>query len=222
MCERIWAAGPIYRPKERAAWGGRVPNDRHRSPGRQGTIPGQLPAALKAAYARKGMQANGPAPGPQASTPTPTGCWQWTRTACQNDGQPGECERLTSDALHEGMKHPSRASPPATSTAQHQPARAGPLRSVMGPHICTPGAPTTKAASPHCTPKERAAGGGRVPNYRQPPRPPPATLTACYVSETPFTTARRTLLQATSCRPHGAPSPMILRATQNVAPRANF
>ena len=51
----------------------------------------------------QGMQAKGTVLSPHARTPVPTARGQRTPTARPEDWQPGEGERLTSDAPHNGL-----------------------------------------------------------------------------------------------------------------------
>ena len=59
----------------------------------------------------QGMQAKGTVLGPHTRTPAPTARWWRTPTACPEGGQPGEGWRLTSDAPHNGDRHPPRGTP---------------------------------------------------------------------------------------------------------------
>ena len=64
-----------------------------------------------------GMQAKGTVLGPHTHPPAPTaGGWR-TPTARPVGGQSGEGQRLTSDAPHNGGRHPPRGHPSVTPTA---------------------------------------------------------------------------------------------------------
>ena len=86
---------------------------------RKATPPGQPPTTPAARSPPKGMQAKGTVPGPHARTPAPEATGQQTPTACPEDRQSGEDKRLTSDAPHNGTRHPPRGRPPATPTARN-------------------------------------------------------------------------------------------------------
>ena len=84
------------------------------------TPPGQPPAIPTACSPPRGMQAKGTVLGPHARTPAPKArSGQRTPTAHREDGQPAEDERLTSDAPHNGARHPPRGRPPATPTVRN-------------------------------------------------------------------------------------------------------
>ena len=124
------------------------------------------------------MPAKGPVPGPHACTPAPTARGQRTPTACPKDGQPGEGERLTPDAPHEGTRRPPPATPSCHPlSAQRQLARACAMGSVPGPHTGTPRTQETWATGPGYLPQGRAAGRGKACNPRRPSQrreePPP-------------------------------------------------
>ena len=72
-----------------------------------------------------GMRAKGTVLGPHTNMPAPTACGWRTPTARPVGGQSGEGERLTSDAPHDGGRHPpgnalppppQRATPPRKGT----------------------------------------------------------------------------------------------------------
>ena len=71
------------------------------------------------------MQAKGTVLGPHIHTPAPTARGWRTPTARPVGGQSGEGQRLTSDAPHNGGRHPPRGRPSATPTASN-----------AGPHGC--------------------------------------------------------------------------------------
>ena len=81
--------------------------------------PGQLPANPAARCSPQGMHAKGTVPGPHARTAAPTAQGQRTTTARPEVGQPGEDERLTSDAPGNGARRPPRGRPPAAATARN-------------------------------------------------------------------------------------------------------
>ena len=67
----------------------------------------------------QGMQAKGTVLGPHSHTPAPTARGWRTGTAPPVGGQSGEGQRLTSDAPHNGGRHPPRGRPSATPTASN-------------------------------------------------------------------------------------------------------
>ena len=97
------------------------------------------------------------------------------------DGPPGEGQRLTPGAPHNGGRHPPRGRPSTTPTARATPARKG-ARWGAGagytrpyrPHPGHTGRGTLAARS-----RGRAAGGGTAPDTRRPSQrwkaPPPGT-----------------------------------------------
>ena len=67
----------------------------------------------------QGMQAKGTVLGPHTHTPVPTARGWRSPTARQVGGQSGEGQRLTSEAPHNGGRHPPRGRPSATPTASN-------------------------------------------------------------------------------------------------------
>ena len=130
--------------------GGRPPPPRGRPPHHPGgTQPPQ------------GMQAKGTVLGPHTHTPAPTaGGWR-TPTARPVGGQSGEGQRLTSDAPHNGGRHPPRGRPSATPTASN----AGPQgRTLWGrcwAPTPAPTAPSTHGSRNPSCPPQRTSGRGR-------------------------------------------------------------
>ena len=109
----------------------------------------------------QGMQAKRTVLGPHTHTPAPAARGWQTPTARPVGGQLGEGERLTSDAPHNGGRHPPRARPSATSTAGN----AGPQgRTLWGwcwvptPALTAPGTHGSRYAG---CPPQRKGGRGR-------------------------------------------------------------
>ena len=111
-------------------------------------------------------------------TPAPTARGWWTPTARPVGGQSGEGQRLTSDAPHNGGRHPPRGRPSATPTAGN----AGPQgRKLWGRRWVPTAAPTAPGThgsrKPGC-PLQRMGGQGRqrltpdVPHNGGRPPPP--------------------------------------------------
>ena len=132
----------------------------------------------------QGMQAAGTVLGPHTHTPMPTARGWRTPTARPVGGQSGEGQRLTSDAPHNGERHPPRGRPSATPTASN----AGPKgRTLWGQCWVPTPAPTAPGTdgsrNPSC-PLQRTGsrGGGQrltpgAPHNGGRPPPPPGTAT---------------------------------------------
>ena len=143
--------------------------------------PGTAPHHARGTQRPQGMQAKGTVLGPQTHTPALTARGWRTPIARPVAGQSVEGQRLTSDAPHNGERHP----PPGTPyrhphSKQRRPARAHAVGPVLGPQIRTTASGThmglgTLAARS----RGRAAGGGTAPDTRRPPQwwkaPPPGT-----------------------------------------------
>ena len=81
--------------------------------------PGTAPHHPRGMQPSQGMQAKGTVLGPHTHTPAPTARGWRTPTARPEGGQSGEGQRLTSDAPHNGGRHPARGRPSATPTASN-------------------------------------------------------------------------------------------------------
>ena len=93
--------------------------------------------------------------GPHTHTPAPTARGWRSPTAGPVGGQSGEGQRLTSDAPHNGGRHPPRGRPSATPTGSN----AGPQGRTLWGRSCG----TLAARS-----RGRAARGGTAPDTRRP------------------------------------------------------
>ena len=167
--------------------------------------PGTAPHHLRGGQPPQGMQAKGTALGPHTRPPVPTARGRRTPTARPEGGQSREGERLTSDAPHNGERHPPRGRPSATPTASN----AGP----QGPHGCMDRTRDTRVAEPRlpapedgrpvegqCLTPDAPNNGGRPPHPgtahhhprgTQPPQGMPAKATVLGPhSRTPAPTAR--------------------------------
>ena len=152
-----WWRTPTARPEDGQSGGGTAPDLRHPSQWWKATPPGTLfrhPHSEQRRLAR--AHAVGPVLGPLARTDRTRD----TRVAkpwlpAQQDGRPGEGQRLTPDASHNGGR------PPPPGTAPHQPRGTQPPRgmqatgTVLGPHTHTP-APTARWWR---SPTARSVGG---------------------------------------------------------------
>ena len=108
-----------------------------------------------------GMQAKGTVLGPHTHTPAPTARAWRTPTARPVGGQSGEGQCLTSDAPHNGGRHPPRGRPSASPTASN----ADPQRHMLWGQCWVPTpAPTAPGTNgsrnPGC-PLQRKGGRGR-------------------------------------------------------------
>ena len=152
-----WVADPNRPPSGRAVWGGRAPDLRRPSQRWKASPPG-MPFRRRHSEQCRPARAHtlGPLLGTQASTDRARD----TRVAeprlpAPEDGRPGEGQRLTPDAPHNG----GRPAPPGT--APHHPRGTQPPQgmqakgTVLGPHTHTP-APT---ACGWRTPTARPVGG---------------------------------------------------------------
>ena len=125
------------------------------------STPGTAPHHLRGTQPPQGMQAKGTVLGPNTHTPAPTARGWRTSTARPVGGQSVEGQRLTSDAPHNGGRHPPRGRPSATPTASN----AGPQgRTLWGRCWVPTPAPTASGThgsrNPFC-PLQRTGGGGR-------------------------------------------------------------
>ena len=151
------------------------------------TPPGTAPNHPHGTQPPQGMQATGAVLGPHTHTPAPTARGWRTPTARPVGGQLGKGKRLTSDAPHNGGRHPPRTRPSATPTASN----AGPQGRTLWRRCWVPTpAPTApgthESQNPGC-PLQRTGGRGRTaPDTRRPSQrwqatPPgdgPATIPA--------------------------------------------
>ena len=149
------------RSRGQAAGGGTAPDTRHPSQRWQATHPGTAPHRPRGTQPPQGMQAKGTVLGPYTHTPAPTARGWRTPTARPVGGQSWEGQRLTSDAPHNGGRHPPRGRPSATPTASN----AGPQgRTPLGRYwVPTPAptAPGTHGSRNPCCPLHRTGGRGR-------------------------------------------------------------
>ena len=115
------------------------------------------------------MQAAGTVLGPHTHTPAPTAPGWRTRTASPVGGQSGEGVRLTSNAPHNGWRHPPRGCPSATPQ-RAMPARKGACCGAGAglPHPHRPHPGHTGRGTLAARPRGRAAGGGTAPDTRRP------------------------------------------------------
>ena len=141
--------------------GQRLTPDTPHNRGRPPPPPGTAPHHPCGTQPPQGMQAQGTGLGPQTHTPAPPARGWRTPTARPVGGQSGEAQRMTSDAPHNGGRHPPRGRPSATPTASN----AGPQgRTLWGRcWISTPAptAPGTHGSRNSGCPLQRTGGRGR-------------------------------------------------------------
>ena len=101
--------------------------------------------------------------GPHTHTPAPTAQGWRTPTSRPGGGQSGEGERLTSDAPHNGGRHPPRGTPfRHPHSEQRRPARAHAVGPLLVPHAGTGHARDTRVAVPRLpAPEDGQLGEGQ-------------------------------------------------------------
>ena len=166
----MWVTDPNSRPRGRAVGGGGAPDHRRPSQRRKAPPPG-TPFSDPHSEQRRPARAHavGPVLGPDARTDR---TWD-TRVAeprlpAPEDGRPGEGQRPTPDAFHNGGRPPPPGEGPPPPPRQAAPTgHTGQGDSVGPPH------PHTRAhsmwvADPKSPPSGRAVGGGTAPDLRRP------------------------------------------------------
>ena len=149
-------------PLERTAMGGTAPDTRRPSQRWQATPPrGRPPTTPAARSSHRACRPRGQCWAPTPTHPRPQHGGGGPQTARPVGGQSGEGQRLTSDAPHNGGRHPLRGRPSATPTASN----AGPQgRTLWGRCWVPTPAPTAPGThgsrNPGC-PLQRTGGRGR-------------------------------------------------------------
>ena len=132
--------------------------------------PGMAPRHPCGKQLPQGMQAKGTVFGPHTHTSAPTACGWRTPTARPVGGQFREGERLTSDAPHNGERHPPPGMPflppPQRATPARKGARCGAGAGSPRPHRPHPA--HTGRRTPATRPRGRTAGRGTAPDTRRP------------------------------------------------------
>ena len=125
--------------------------------------PGTAPHHPCGTQPPQGMQAKGTVMGPHTHTPAPTVRGWRTPTARPVGGQSGEGQRVTSDAPHNGGRHPFPRTPfRHPHSERRQPARAHAVGPVLGPHACTDRTRNTRVAVPRLpAPEDGRSGEGQ-------------------------------------------------------------
>ena len=126
------------RSRGRAAGGGTAPDTRRPSQRWQANLPGDGPPPPPRHAAPTGHAGQGDSVGPPHPHTCAHSTWVADPTARPVGGQSGEGQRLTSDAPHNGGRHP----PPGTPfrhphSEQRRPPRAHAVGPVLGPHART-------------------------------------------------------------------------------------
>ena len=152
--------------------------------------PGRVPHHPRGTQPQQGMQAKGTVLGCHTHTPAPTARGWRTPTARLVGGQSGEGQRLTSDASHNGGRHPPLGTPfRHLHCEQRRPTRAHAVGPLLGPHARSDRTRDTRVAEPLLPASEdgRPGEGQRLTpdaphnGGRHPPRGrPSATPTASH------------------------------------------
>ena len=123
--------------------------------------PGTAPHHPRGTQPPQGMQAKGTVLGPHTHTSAPTARGWRTPTARPVGGQSGEGQPLTSDAPHNGGRHPPRGRPSATPTASNAGLQGRTLWDRCWVPTPAPTAPGTDGSrNPGC-PLQRTGSRGR-------------------------------------------------------------
>ena len=180
-----WVADANSPPSGRAVGGGTAPDLRRPSQWWKAPPPG-TPFRHPHSEQRRPARAHavGPVLGPHARTDRTRD----TRVAkpwlpSPEDGRPGEGQRLTPDAPHNGGRPPPQGTAPHNRRGTQPPQSMQAKGTVLGPHTHT-AAPTARGlADPNSPPSGRAVGGGQrltsdAPHNggRHPPRGRPSTM----------------------------------------------
>ena len=165
-----WVADPNSPPSGRAVGGGTAPDLRRPSQWWKAPPPG---TPFRHPHSEQRRPARAHAVGPVLGPHTRTDRTRDTRVAepwlpTPEDGRPGEGQRLTPDAPHNG----GRPTPPGT--ALHHPRGTQPPQglqakgTVLGPQNPHTRAHSRLVADPNSPPSGRAVGGGTAPDLRRP------------------------------------------------------
>ena len=176
-----WVADPNRPPSGRPVQGGGAPE--HRRPPQRWKAP-RLGTPVRHPHSEQSRPTRAHAVGPVLGPHARTDRTRDTRVAeprlpAPEDGRPGEGQRLTPDAPHNGGRPlPSGDGPPPPPRHAAPTGHAGQGDSVGHPHPHTR-AHSTCMADPNSPPSGRAVVGGGAPDLRRPPQrwkaPPPGT-----------------------------------------------
>ena len=156
----------VAEPRPPAPEGGRLGEGQRLTPhaphnGGRPPPPGTAPSPPRGTQPPQGMQAKGTVLGPHTHTPAPPACGWRTPTARPVGGQSGEGELLTSDAPHNGGRHPPRGCPSATPTASNASLQGRTLWGRCWVPTPAPTAPGTHGSRDPGRPPQRTGGRGR-------------------------------------------------------------
>ena len=153
----MWMTDPNSTPRGRAVGGGGAPDHRHPSQRRKAAPPG-APFRHPHSEQRRPARAHAAGPGlhPHARTSRTRDTWvAEPRLPAPEDGRPGEGQRLTPDAPHNGGRPPPRGRPPTPPRGTQPPQGMQAKGTVSGPHTHTP----ATTAHGWRTPTARPVGG---------------------------------------------------------------
>ena len=205
-----WVADPNSPPSGRTVGGGTAPGLR-RPPQWWKAPPPETPSRHPQSEQRRPARAH--AVGPVLGPHTRSNRTRDTRVAepwlpAPEDGRPGEGQRLTPDAPHNGGGPPPPGDgppPPPRHTVPTGHASQGDGVGPRSPHTC---AHSTPVADPNSPPNGRAVGGGTAPDLKRPSpwwkAPPPGdALPPPPQRATPARKGARCGAGAGPPRPHG-------------------
>ena len=167
---RTHRTSPSSTPRGRAAGGSGGSDPRCPSQRRTATPPGTPYHHLHGAQRRPARaRAVGPVQGPQARTDRTrdtrvTEPW----LPAPEDGRPGEGQRLTPDAPHNGGRLPPPGDGPPPAPRHAAPTGHAGQRDSVGPPRPHTRAHSRWVADPNSLPSGRAVGGGTAPDLRRP------------------------------------------------------
>ena len=185
-----WVVGPGSPPRGRAVGGGRAPDPGCSTPRQEAPPPGALmPPPQRAKPAGKSARCGVGDGSPRPHPPHPQQVGMGAPAARPQGRQPGEGERLTPDAPHNGGRHPAQGTPfRHPYGAQRRPARARAVGQVLGPHTRTDRSRNTRVAESRLPAPEDGRpwegqrltpdaphNGGRPPPPGTPPHHPHGT-----------------------------------------------
>ena len=156
----------VGEPRLPAREGGRPGEGQRLTPdalqnGHRPTPPGTAPHHPHGTQPPRGMQAKGTVLGPHTHIPAPKARGWQTPTARSVCGQSGEGGRLTSDAPHNGGRHPPRGRPSASPTASNAGPQGRTLWNRCWVSTPAPTAPGTDGSLYPSCPPQRTGGRGR-------------------------------------------------------------
>ena len=176
-----WVADPNSPPSGGAVRGGTAPDLRRPSQWWKAPPPG---TPFRHPHSRQRRPARAHAVGPVLGPHARNDRTQNTRVAepwlpAPEDGRPGEGQRLTPEAPHNGGRPPPPGTAPPPSPRHAAPRGHASQGDSVGPPQPHTHAHSTWVADPNSPPSRRAVGGGTAPDLRRPSQwwkaPPPET-----------------------------------------------